>query len=256
MNDDQKLAIEPSVANPMLNSDRKLSWWRRRWVRRLLLVAVAVGILVVLHRPMLRGMARFLIVDEPVGKADFLVLLPGSADSGAAIDDAARRYAAGDVRGILFFEPPMSRAVYCRAWPGRATALRGDLIQHGVPPSAIVVPPEPCRTTWDAAHALQHWLQNRPETRLILVDRLLQGRDDRRIIDSVLDARQTAGLQFIAMRGGFDENNWWHSREGIQLVFQNYAALVFDWWNGESEQCKGAWTLEEFENSLPSPKDN
>jgi hypothetical protein len=125
-----------------------------------------------------------------------------------------------------------------------------------VPPAAIVVPPEPCHTTWDAAHALQLWLHKRPETRLIVADRLLRGRYDRRIFNAVLDARQAAGLQFRAMRSGVDENNWWHSREGIQLVFQNYAALAFDWWNGQSEQCKTPWTLEDFENGLPAPRDN
>ncbi len=133
-------------------------------------------------------------------------------------------------------------------------SLRRDLARRGVPAAAIVVPPEPCRTTWEAAHAIQRWLQRRPETRLIIVDVLWRGRYDRRIFNTVLDTRQAADLQFTAIRGGIDENNWWHSREGIQLLFQNYTSLAFDWWNGESKQCEGQWTLEDFENSLPAPR--
>jgi hypothetical protein len=184
------------------------------------------------------------------------VLLPGAGDSWAEVDEAARRYAAGDVRGVLLFEPPMSRAVRCGAWPDRATTLRRTFAQRGVPPTAIIVPPGPCRTSWDVAHAVQLWLQNRPETRLIVMDRLLRGRYDRRIFNAVLDAPQAARLQFMAMRSGVDENNWWQSREGIQLVFQNYAALMFDWCNGQSEHCRDPWTLEEFESSLPTPTDH
>jgi len=251
MNAIHKTSTTPSVANAAAAP----AWLRRRWVRRSLVAVVVLGLLAALHRPLLRGAAEFLIVDSPVQRADYWVLLPEAIDSKSLVEEAARRYAAGDVHGIMIFEPPPSRAVQCRAWPDRATALRRDLAHRGVPPAAIVAPPELCRTTWDAAHAIQVWLQKRPETRLIIVDLLWRGRYDRRIFNTVLDSRQAADLQFTAMRAGIDENNWWRSREGIQLVFQNYASLAFDWWNGESEQCKGPWTLEEFENSLPAPRD-
>jgi hypothetical protein len=244
----------------LLNSSAKpagkQSWLRRRWVRRLLAAVVVLGILAAAYRPLLRGVAEFLIVDSPAGRADYLVLLPATLDSGVEAEEAARRYIAGDVGGILLFKPPMSRAVRCRAWPDRATELCRDLARLGVPAAAIIVPPEPCRTSWDAAHAIQHWLQKRPETRLLVMDRLLRGRYDRRIFNTVLDARQAAALQFTALRSGVDENNWWHSREGIQLIFQNYGELAFDWCSGQSEPCKDPWILEDFERSLPAPTDH
>lgn len=231
-------------------------WWWPRWVRLSIAIAAILAILAMLHRPLLRGVAEFLIVDEPIGRTDFMVLLPGSLENKAAIDEAVRRYIAGEAHGIMFFDPPISRAVRCGAWPDRAVGLRRKLTERGVPESAIVVPPEPCRTSREAAHALQNWLQGRPDTRLIVVDRLLRGRYDRRIFESILGAPRIADVRFMAMRGGVDENNWWHSREGIQLIFQNYAMLAFDWFNGDSAQCRGAWTLEEFEQSLPRPVAN
>jgi len=252
MNAAGKQSAKPSVAN----SSATPAWLRRRWVRRSLAAVVVVGLLAALHRPLLRDVAEFLIVDTPVKQADYWVLLPGVVGSESLVEEAARRYAAGDVHGILIFEAPPSRAIQCGASPDRATALRRDLAGRGVPAAAIVAPPELCRTTWDAAHAIQLWLQKRPDTRLIIVDFLWRGRYDRRIFNAVLDSRQAANLQFSAIREGIDEKNWWHSRECIQLVFQNYASLAFDWWNGESEQCTGPWTLEDFENSLPAPRDH
>jgi len=237
-----------------MNVERK-AWLPRRWVRRLLVAAVVLIVLAAMHRPLLHGVARFLIVDQPVVPADYLVLLPGTVDNDAELSEVARRYATGEVHGVLLFTPPLSRAVRCGAWPDRATELRGDLEQRGVPPEAIVVPPGECRTSWDAAESLQLWLEQRPKMRLIILERLLRGRHDRRILSTVLGGQQAAGLQFSAMRSGIDENDWWQSREGIQTVFQSYAALAFDWCNGRSEQCRNPWTLGEFENSLPPPTD-
>jgi hypothetical protein len=251
-----ELNRKTSPVVPHVNSTTRLAWWHRRWVRRLLAATVVLGLVAAMHRPLLKGVAEFLIVDTPAGPADYFVLLPEVIDSRAAADEALRRYAAGEIRGILLFQPPMSRAVRCGAWPDRATELRRDLEQRGVPPTAIVVPPGPCRTSRDAAETLRIWLQNRPATRLIVMDRLLRGRYDRRIFNAVFDTRQAAGLQFTAMRTGIDENNWWQSREGIQMIFQNYAALVFDGCSGQSEQCRDPWTMEEFERSLPLPRDN
>lgn len=240
-------------AAPAGDPATKPAWRHRRWVRRSVVAIALLGLLAALHRPLLRGVADFLIVDQPLQRADYWVLLPAALDTQAVLADAARRYSAGDVGGIMVFDPPISRGVRCGAWPDRATALRRELERLGVPARAIVVPPEPCRTTWDAAQAMKRWLQNRPETRLIVVGRLMRGRYDRRIFNAVLDARQAADLQFTAARGGIDENNWWHSREGIQWIFQSYASLAFDWFGGHAEQCREPWTLEEFENSLPAP---
>ena len=237
-----------------MNVERK-AWWRRQSVRRLLAAAVVLVALAAMHRPLLRGVASFLIVDQPLAPADYLVLLPGTVETGVEVDEVARRYAAGECsRCSWLFEPPdVARGDRCGAWSDWATALRRDLEKRGIAPGAIVVLPDECRTSWDAAESLQPWLEKRPETRLIVLERLMRGRHDWRILNSVLGGRQVANLQFSAIRGGIDENNWWQSREGIQLVFQNYAALAFDWCNGQSEQCGKPWTLEEFEHSLPPP---
>ena len=83
----------------------------------------------------------FLIADQPLAQVDYLVLLPGTADKGSRRMNAARRYAAGDVRGILLFDSAdvARRAVRRMARPGDDVAPR--LEQRGIPPAAIVMPP-------------------------------------------------------------------------------------------------------------------
>lgn len=198
-------------------------------------------------------MATYLLVEQPAAHADFVVLLPSVLERPTLAEEVAKRYSAGGVHGILFFQPPMSRGVACGAWIDPAGALRDDLIKRGVPASAIVVPPQICRTTWDAADAIGEWLKDRPPTQLLIIGPEFRGRTNRLIFNSVLSNEQSANIEYAAMRGGVDESNWWQSREGIQMVFQNYATLAFDWWNGKPKTCKPAWTLAEFERSLPAP---
>lgn len=223
----------------------------RRRVRNWLVAASILVVLAALHRPLLRSVAAFLIDAPPAGRSDYLVLLPSVLETRAAADEVAQRFFSGDVHGVLFFEPPETRAVRCGAWPDPATSLRRQLLNRGLPSSAIIVLPQQCRTTSEAADALRPWLADRPAVRLMILGREFRGRADRRIFGSALDVRQSANLEFAAVHGGVDANNWWQSREGIQLVFQNYAALAFEWWNGQSTACRPAWTLAEFEQSLP-----
>ncbi len=70
-------------------------WLRRRWVRRSIAVAVVLIVLAALHRPLLHGVASFLIVDQPLAPADYLVLLPGTVDNGIEADQVARRVCRG-----------------------------------------------------------------------------------------------------------------------------------------------------------------
>jgi len=229
---------------------------RRRWVRRSAAAAAMLVVVAVFHWPILRSVAGFLITPPPTGPADYLVLLPGVATQSTGLDQVAREYSSGNVHGIVLFTLPATRGVSNGIWPDLATSVRAELARRGVPPSSIVVLPTPSRTGWEAADTLHDWLKDRPDTRLIVMVREFHGRCDRRVFDLVLGGRRLAGLQFETVRGGIDETNWWHSREGIQLVFQNYVALMFDWWNGPSKPCKKPWTLEDFEKSLPAPTES
>ncbi len=214
---------------------------------------MALVLVAAFHRPLLRSVAAYLLVEKSVPKADFFVLLPSILERPTIAEETARRYSSGEMRGILLFEPPVSRGVACGAWTDPAISLRADLVKRGVPESAIVLLPNICRTTWDAASAVGDWLDDRRPTRLVIVGPEFRGRSNRLIFDSVLQKQQATRIEFAAVSDGIDQDNWWQSREGIQLVFQNYATLAFDWCGGKPKACKPAWTLAEFEKSLPAP---
>ena len=67
--------------------------------------ALAADLVVALHRPILSGIAGFLIVDQPLEQADFVVFLPSTLSSQDARDLAAKLYREKTVRGIIILSP-------------------------------------------------------------------------------------------------------------------------------------------------------
>ena len=109
----------------------------------------------------------------------------------------------------------------------------------------------PSRTSWEAAHALGQWLGNRATPRLDLLCPSFSGRYLRHVFATVLPGDVFARLHFAAAGGRIDTTNWWGDREGIQMVFQGYVELAFITLNGEPREKGTAWTLEQYEQSLP-----
>jgi hypothetical protein len=224
------------------------SRWRRRAI-----VAIGVGAgLWLVHAPLLRGVGGFLVAEEPLAKADYIVILPGLAGDSVALEQALQRVRRGEAGGLLFFQMPAKRGERCGAWPDYAPAVRADLKGRGIADNSIVFVPGPSRTSWEAAHALGQWLGNRPTPRLDLLCPQFSGRYERHIFATVLPGDVFAQLHFSAAGGRIDETNWWHDREGIQMVFQAYVELTFSELNGEPQESGKEWTFEQYEQSLPS----
>jgi hypothetical protein len=88
--------------------------------------------------------------------------------------------------------------------------------------------------------------------RLDVLCRRLSGRCERQVLGAVLTPAAFTQLHFAAADNRIDETNWWHDREGIQMVFQAYTQLAYVFIHGETQSKTGAWTLEQYEQSLPA----
>lgn len=226
---------------------------RLRWRRRAVIAAALLAVLWLVHAPLLRGVGGFIAADKPLDNADYIVVLPSMAGDGAAIDEVANGVAQRRAAGLVLFRPPATRSVQCGAWPDFESSARTVLRQRGLSDQAIVFLDGESRTSWDAARALAKWLESRPGLRLDVLCQRFRGRYERTVFGNVLSPEAMEQLHFSAVWSDVDETNWWNDREAIQLVFQNYARLFFIWLNGESQADTGPWTLQQYEQSLPSP---
>ena len=230
---------------------RSLAFARRPWCRWTAVAVAVVTAFWLLHAPLFRGVGRFLVVDEPLAKADYIVILPSLAGDRVALETAIQQVRQGEAGGLLFFQMPPTRSERCGAWPDYETATREFLKSRGLAERSIVALPGPSRDSWEAARALGQWLGQRPTLRLDVLCQRFRGRYERHVFDSVLSSNIGKQLHFVAAADRIDETNWWHDREGIQMVFQNYVQLAFIELHGETETSTGAWTLEQYEQSLP-----
>jgi hypothetical protein len=173
------------------------------------------------------------------------------ADDSRAIDGAIERVRRGAAAGLILFDTPPTRSERCGAWPRCDVAISNYLKSRGLADSAIVVLRGPSRTSWDAGRALAPWLAVRPTLHLDVACRPLGGRYEKAVLAAVLPRDEFAQLHFGATEDRFDETNWWHDREGIQMVFQSYVQLAYIAIHGETHSALPAWTLAQYEQNLP-----
>ena len=133
--------------------------WKRypRWARLMFILSVVAGLLYTLRHPLLRALGDHLIVEDPITRADAVLILGGSAmDRGS---EAARLYADSVSKRFVFTGAPVpndlralgidstearcTRAIAVERAPDVSSALSAGETSRGAVPS-----PPSSRTTF------------------------------------------------------------------------------------------------------------
>jgi hypothetical protein len=179
----------------------------------------------------LAGLAAPLIVECPIDFAGPVVLLH---QSNAFYEEAARLYRADIATKILVIEKPSTRLEQLGIYrPGELASAR--LALRGIPPALQAVLPCNDRRAWSFARALQAWLIDHSDSRLILICNRFESRRARFILDRVLAREDRDRVRVVSLKDPlFDESNWWNRKEGATALFNNYVALGYSYLNGDS----------------------
>lgn len=232
-------------------------WPTRRVVRSAAILVAAVACIALFHRPILRGIASILVVDEfaSLGESGWppncILVVEGDADADGRHQETARlRRENGVDRVILiqFHPEPMVRS---GAMLPQHALGRTALTFAGVPDKMIEVIPGDARNTWEGVRQLQPWLKDRPAIRLlVLVDRL-RSRHHRYVFDSILEPSVAARVSVYGLKDlGCNEANWWKSRHGVKAVMSAGLELAHAWCFGESRPNAADWDPDDYERSL------
>lgn len=235
-------------------------WWKRLLRRVVRLAAILVALTVCLaffHKPILRGLASILVVDESsslgesVSPPNCILVVEGDANAVGRHDEAARLCRENGVRRIVLIRFSPEPEVRSGAILPRHTRGRRALASAGVPTETIEVIPGNARNTWEAVRQLQPWLKHRPETRLlVLVDRL-RSRHQRTVFDSVLEPSVAARVSVYGLKEPrCNEANWWKSRRGVRSVMVAGLELMHAWCFGESRPNPSDWDPDDYERTL------
>lgn len=247
-NETSKQGQTPATENlAQVQEDRVPSSWKRLFFRRRILVlGLVLALLVLFHGPILRTVACWMVVEQPVQTADAVLVL-GETPS---FNEAARLYREGETRHVLLPEVPLGRLQKMGIIPSSVAIARQELIRLGVPNHAInILPGGP---VWDLADRVDNWLKEHPQANLALLCNRFESRNVFYIMHKVLNQDSCARIHIQALPNPYyDESNWWRTKEGTMDLVNGLLSFGYVWFNGKDSSEWQDWDYEEYERSLP-----
>jgi len=193
-------------------------------VAALVLVALAV----VAHGPALRLIGRALVVEDPIAKADAIVVVAGGTPSRE--DAAAALFREGLAPDVVLsnpFTPDRVRDLITMGvrrldYQGEARAV---LEHRGVPSKAIVALPQSVKTTEAELKVVGELARARGWRRVILVTSPQHSRR----VKLVWSRQAPADIQSIVRIAQDDDSldgDWWRQRRAAEAVLHEYLGLA------------------------------
>jgi len=198
-------------------------------------------VLYLVRRPILRFTAESWIVEDPLDKADALIVLG---------DD--NFYADRATRGVQLFregKAPVIVASGRRLRPnaGIAELIEHDLVERGVPKDKIVRFTHDGDSTAEEAEALARFVAGKRWHSVIVVTSNYHTRRARYIFRRVFPQGMEVRVA-SARDGDFDPEHWWEKRKSIKELTQEFAAMLETVWelHGRSETRETTQSLVEL----------
>jgi uncharacterized SAM-binding protein YcdF (DUF218 family) len=207
-----------TIASPSTKVSGKL----RRWLVRSIWLVTAAGALIVagyvFRAPLLAGLARAWVVNEPASKADAIVVLGGGVENRPFA--AARLFHAGVAPRILYMDVKLDSAEALGIYPSEKMETQWILLSNGVPASSMEVIGTNVASTYDESRAVRAWVRQTGAASIIITTDWFHTRRARWIFHREL--RDTPVKIYVAgvdpVRYNLDD--WWRNEEGL-VQFQN-----------------------------------
>ncbi len=195
-----------------------------------LLYLVLFALILILLLWVVPGMGHYLVVEDPLGEADLIVVLMGSVP--ARVLEAADIYGEGFARELVmvqsFVEAADELARRGVVIPGHAELTRNAAIQMGVPEGRITILPGGAMSTKDEALVLREYLDQKSEVkRVILVTSSFHSRRTKIIFERFCGGLEQ-DVQFIIRPSKYDTfqpQRWWLDRESAKMIVLEYLKL-------------------------------
>lgn len=196
---------------------------KRLWL--LLILLVLLGAIYVFRYAILSGLGHFLIVEQPVTKADAIVVLSGNAfDRG---NEGARLYQHIPVREIICpggnLEPLFliqNDSVY------ESDMCKKNIIRNGIDSNRITVLHYGTSTAEEADTVLRYCKQKKYST-IIVVSSKFHTRRAGNVYTEKAKPYHISVITRGANSFTFDEEKWWQSEEGMIALNNEYVKLLY-----------------------------
>ena len=191
-----------------------------KWLLRLLLLTLVLVGLFLLRAPLLTGLARLWIVDEPLSKADAIVVLGGGLQTRPFL--AAELYRQGLAPKVVVMNVEHKNTEELGLTQSETSLLKEVLINRGVPEEALVFIGSEVSSTYEEALALRDWVQTTKACRLIVPTEPFHTRRVNWLFEKMLNkgANPVEVLVTPTKPVSSVSSNWWQSERSL-IEFQN-----------------------------------
>lgn len=201
---------------------------RRRALAALLLLLALVALGLLVHRPLLRAVARALIVEDARGGADAIVVVAGSTPSRE--DRAATLFREGRASRVLVSRQSVPERVQRLLDMGiRPLDFQGESVRalemFGVPRSAIITLAEPVEITEAEIRGVVAEARARGWRRVVLVTTAIHARRVKVIWAREAGPTVEAGIAVVHDQCTA-EDGWWRRRRCGEAVLHEYLGLL------------------------------
>jgi uncharacterized SAM-binding protein YcdF (DUF218 family) len=210
----------PALPEPLSHPERGGIFFRLLF---LIFFLAFLGILYLLRGPILRIAGGFWVVDEPAQNSDAIVILSDDDYDADRASRAAQLYKDGRAPRVV------ASGRYLRPYASIAELTEHDLLERGVPASAVVRFPHRAWDTREEAAALAPFLTSHGWKRILVVTSNYHTRRAEFIFARTLN--QGTELRVVAATGrDYDPDNWWKTREGVHVFFHESVGMVVALW--------------------------
>jgi hypothetical protein len=218
-----------------------------------LIVLAAVAGLWLVHGFLFRGVARLLVVDEPVDRFQYVAISgrDDAPDGDRCFDEAVALFHQNPSCHILLIRPAPTRLAETGILASFETLGRRELAARGLPQNAIQSISSDGHDDWAKARALRAWLLDRPTATVVLFRDRLGSAHLRYVLNIVLDSPQAARVRLRALPDRrYDETNWWLSRCGYKGFGMAWLLQFRAWCTGGDHQPPPRYSADDYEHNL------
>jgi hypothetical protein len=204
---------------------------RQRWalIVSVILLAGTIVIVPAVRTPILRTAGWALVVDEPVERADVIVVAIDALDAGL-LEAADLVHSGIATRVALFADAPdaVDREFIRRGAPYEDDAARSVRLLRSMGVETIEHLPVTVAGTEDQGQVLHDWCVQQGFRSIVVVTSTDHSRRLRRVLRRAMKGQPTRVMIRSARHSEFDPDRWWDNRAGIRTGIEEFQKLLLD----------------------------
>ena len=197
----------------------------------LIFILAVCAVLYLARVPLLRLAGEFWVVDEPPETSDVIVVPSGDNYDAERAARAASLFKSGMAPRVV----ATGRAL--RSYATTTDLMKRDLIEHGVPETAIVPFTHKADDTRDEAAVVSEFVASHGWKKILLVTSNYHTRRSQYIYEHTLPSNDQL-LTVAAPDSDYDPNYWWKTRTGVKIFFHEFGGYLITLWETKKSDVK------------------